>query len=58
MDSPFPVLVLFALVYGGLTLCLVSIAASVLKQFSLKSLMIAVTVVSIMLGLAVFVLRK
>jgi hypothetical protein len=58
MDSPFQVLVLFGLLYCALTLCLVSIAASIVKQFNLRTLSIAATAVPALLGVAVFALRR
>ena len=51
-------LILFVLLYSWMAFNVISISARRLQQFSLRTLLITVTIVSMELGLAVHVLRK
>ena len=57
-SGPAAVLILFALIYSWIVINVASIAAKRFKRFSLRTLLIATTLASVVLGLAVYVLSK
>jgi hypothetical protein len=59
MDSgPAPVLILLALLYAWMVFNVASVVAKRFKRFSLRTLLIGITLANIVLGLAVYAARK